>query len=64
MKKTITFLAWSIALTFVFYLLADRLLPPPPPSTQMTLLFAGIAVIVVWIVQCVFGFRKRNSLPK
>ena len=35
MKKTVNFLAWSIALTLVFYFLADRLLPPPPPSTTV-----------------------------
>ncbi|HTZ89986.1 MAG TPA: hypothetical protein VMA71_06585 [Alloacidobacterium sp.] len=52
MKKTVAFLACSIALTLVFYLLADYLLPGPSPSATMVLLFAGIAMVLVWLVQC------------
>ncbi len=60
MKKTVIFLACSIGLTLVFYLLADYLLPPPPPSTEMMLLFGGIAMVLVWMGQCFV----RISRPK
>lgn len=67
MKKTGVFIACSVALTLVFYLLADYLLPPPPPSAPMMLLFAGIAMVLVWLAQCCVrpnGNKKGNAHTK
>jgi|HubBroStandDraft_2_1064218.scaffolds.fasta_scaffold132300_1 hypothetical protein len=64
MKRSAVFLACSIALTLLFYLLAYFFLSPPLPSTPMTLLFAGIAMVLVWVVQmCVHCLRsgKQNT---
>jgi zinc transporter ZupT len=64
MKRSAVFLACSIALTLLFYLLADVFLPPPPPSAPVMLLFAGIAMVLVWVVQmCVHCLRsgKQNT---
>ncbi len=59
MKRAAIFLACSIALTLVFYEVADYL-TPGSPSEEMTLLLAGIAMVLVWIVQCFI----RVSRPK
>ncbi|WP_158752384.1 hypothetical protein [Acidobacterium sp. S8] len=67
MKKTGVFIACSVALTLLFYLLADYLLPPPPPSAPMMLLFAGIAMVLVWLAQCCVranGNKKDNAHTK
>ena len=64
MKRPTVFLACSIALTLLFYLLADFFLPPPPPSAPVMLLFAGIAMVLVWVVQmCIHCLRagKQNT---
>ncbi len=64
MKRSAVFLACSIALTLLFYLLAYFFLSPPPPSVPMTLLFAGIAMALVWVVQmCIHCLRsgKQNT---
>jgi FlaA1/EpsC-like NDP-sugar epimerase len=64
MKRSAVFLACSIALTLLFYLLAYFLLSPPQPTTAMTLLFAGIAMALVWVVQmCIHCLRsgKQNT---
>lgn len=59
MKRSAVFLACSIALTLLFYLLADFFLPPPPPSAPVMLLFAGIAMVLVWVVQmCIHCLRS------
>jgi uncharacterized membrane protein len=64
MKKTIIFLVCSFALTLVLYEIADYL-TPGSPSAEMTLLLAGIAMVVVWLVQC--GIRvsrpKKRGAP-
>ncbi|HUK47383.1 MAG TPA: hypothetical protein VLW06_07325 [Terriglobales bacterium] len=54
MKKSVSFLAATIALTLLFYLLAYFFLPPPPPSASMMVLFAGIAAVLVWILRVAF----------
>jgi hypothetical protein len=64
MKKTVVFLGCSVALTLVFYLLADYLLPPPPPSAPMMLLFAGIAMVLVWLVQCGIRSSRLKEISK
>ena len=59
MKRSAVFLACSIALTLLFYLLASFFLPPPPPSAPVMLLFAGIAMVLVWVVQmCIHCLRS------
>jgi hypothetical protein len=59
MKRSAVFLACSIALTLLFYLLAYFFLSPLPPSAPMTLLFAGIAMVLVWVVQmCIHCLRS------
>ena len=63
MKTTGTFLACSVALTLVFYLLADYLLPGPPPSAAMVLLFAGFAMVLVWLARTAIQ-SIRNSRAK
>jgi hypothetical protein len=62
MKKSALFLAPTIALTLLFYLLAYFYLPPPPPSGSMMALFAGVAAVLVWLWQ--IGFRKARSRRK
>jgi hypothetical protein len=59
MKKSIVFLACSIALTLVLYEIADYFIPGSP-SAEMTILLAGIAMVLVWLVQCAI----RMSRPK
>ncbi len=62
MKKATGFIAFAIALTLLFYLLAYYLLPAPPPSAAMVALFAAIALVITWIGQVTLGkFRSRNS---
>lgn len=51
MKKIVIFLAYSLALTLVLYEIADYL-TPGSPSEGMTLLLAGIAIVLVWVAQC------------
>lgn len=51
MKKTVIFLVCSAALTLAFYEVADYL-TPGSPSEAMTILLAGIAMVLVWLVQC------------
>ena len=68
MKTTVVFLASSVALTLAFYMLADYLLPGPAPSTPMVVLFAGIAMVIVWLTRCVVhsirqGRTKKDSAP-
>jgi hypothetical protein len=56
-----------VALTLCFYLLAYYFLPPPPPSSAMMVLFAGIAIVVVWLARMAIGklrARKRGSQNK
>lgn len=64
MKKTAIFLACSFALTVVFYEIADYLIPGSP-SAEMTLLLAGLAVVLVWVVQCFVRFSrvKKHGAP-
>jgi hypothetical protein len=59
MKKSAVFLASTIVLTLLFYLVAYFYLPPPPPSGSMMVLFAGVAAVLVWLLQ--LGFRKARS---
>lgn len=58
-KKTVIFLGCSLALTLVFYEIADYLVPGSP-SEEMTLLLAILAMVLVWVVQCTI----RVSRPK
>ncbi len=60
MKKIVIFLACSLALTLVLYEIADYL-TPGSPSEEMTLLLAGIAMVLVWVVQC---FIRLSRLSK
>jgi hypothetical protein len=64
MKKIAIFLACSIALTLVFYEIADYLVPGSP-SEEMTFLLAVIAVVLVWVVQsCIRVSRvKKDGAP-
>jgi hypothetical protein len=50
MRKSALFLGLTVAITLLFYLLAYFLLPPPPPSAALMLLFAGLAVAIVWLL--------------
>jgi uncharacterized membrane protein len=62
MKQSAVFLACSVALTLLFYLLAYFFLSPPQPTTAMTLLFAGIAMALVWVVQMgIHCLRSRSG---
>jgi hypothetical protein len=60
-KRSAQFLAWSVALTLAFYLLAYFLLPPPPPDASMTVLFAAIAMCIVACLHWIL--RRRGSKP-
>lgn len=60
MKKIVIFLAYSLALTFVLYEIADYL-TPGSPSEEMTFLLAGIAMVLVWVVQ---GFIRLSRMKK
>ena len=64
MKKIAIFLACSIALTLVFYEIADYLVPGSP-SEEMTFLLAVIAFVLVWVVQsCIRVSRvKKDGAP-
>jgi hypothetical protein len=68
MKRSAVFLACSIALTLLFYLLAYFFLPPPPPSAALMLLFAGIAMVLVWVAQmsvhCLRSGRRNTDAAK
>lgn len=59
MKKTSGFIACSIALTVLFYMLAYYLLPPPPPSAAMVLLFAAVAMVITWAIGA--GWKKFRA---
>lgn len=59
MKKAPGFIALSIGLTVVFYMLAYYLLPAPPPSAAMVLLFAAVAMLITWGVGA--GIKKYRS---
>jgi hypothetical protein len=59
MKKAPWFIACSIALTVLFYMLAYYLLPPPAPTAGMVLLFAAIAMVIVWAVGV--GIKKWRA---
>lgn len=64
MKQPVWFLASSVGLTVILYVLAYYLLPPPPPSASMVLLFAAIAMVAVWMVSlCVRKLRARGHKP-
>jgi len=60
MKSLIIFVVWSIALTLVFYEIADYL-TPGSPSAEVTLLLAGIAVVLVWLVQCAIRMIRTKK---
>jgi len=60
MKKTVIFLACSIALTLVFYEIVDYL-TPGSPSEGLTFLLAGIAVVLVWVVQCCIRVSRMKK---
>lgn len=62
MKKAVIFLVCSAALTLVFYEVADYL-TPGSPSEAMTILLAGMAMVLVWLVQCFIrvGRGKKSS---
>jgi hypothetical protein len=69
MKTTVAFLACSVALTLVFYMLDVYLLPGPPPSAAMVVLFAGVAMVLVWLARsAIQGIRnsraKKNNAHK
>jgi len=59
MKNIAIFFACSLALALVFYEIADYL-TPGSPSAEVTLMLIGLAVVLVWVVQC--GIRV--SRPK
>ena len=63
-KKTVIFLACSLALTLVFYEIADYLVPGSP-SEGMTLLLAILAMVLVWVVQCSIRVSraKKHDAP-
>jgi hypothetical protein len=58
MKKAPGFIACSIALTVLFYMLAYYLLPPAP-TAGMVLLFAAVAMVIVWAVGA--GIKKLRA---
>lgn len=60
MKRLIIFVAWSIALSFVFYEIAD-FLTPGSPSAEVTLLLAGMAVVLVWLGHCAFRMSRTKK---
>ncbi|HYK36062.1 hypothetical protein [Alloacidobacterium sp.] len=62
MKKAVIFLICSAALTLILYEVADYL-TPGSPSEAMTILLAGIAIVLVWLVQCFIrvGRGKKDS---
>lgn len=62
MKKAVIFIVCSAALTFALYEVADYL-TPGSPSEAMTILLAGIAIVLVWLVQCFVrvGRGKKND---
>ena len=60
MKKIIIFLACSLALTIVLYEIVDYL-TPGSPSAEMTLLLAGIAMVMVWLVQCAMRMSRLKK---
>lgn len=60
MKKIGIFLACSLALTLVLYEIVDYL-TPGSPSEGMTLLLAGIAMVLVWVVQCFIRLSRMKK---
>lgn len=60
MKKIVVFLVCSIALTLAFYQIADYLIPGSP-STEMTILLAGIAMVLVWLAQCAIRMSRSKK---
>ena len=60
MKKIAIFLACSLALTVVLYEIADYL-TPGSPSEEMTLLLAGIAMVLVWVAQCCIRISRMKK---
>ena len=62
MKQPVWFIALSIGVTAVFYVLAYYLLPPPPPSGALVALFAGVALVLVWAGSAgVRRLRKKDG---
>jgi hypothetical protein len=51
MKNIVIYLACSLALALIFYEIADYL-TPGSPSLEVTLLLTGLAMVLVWVVQC------------
>ena len=64
MKKVLIFFVFSFVLTVVFYEIADYL-TPGSPSEEMTLLLAILAMVLVWIVQCLIRVSrtKKHNAP-
>jgi hypothetical protein len=59
MKKVPGFIACSIALTVVFYMLAYYSDPSTPITPGMVLLFAAVAMVIVWAVGV--GIKKLRE---
>jgi hypothetical protein len=64
MKKAVIFFACGIALTLIFYEIADYL-TPGSPSAEMTLLLAGMAFVLVWLAHCIIRVSrtKKDGAP-
>ncbi|QNI31500.1 hypothetical protein H7849_20860 [Alloacidobacterium dinghuense] len=60
MKKLAIFLGSSLVLTLVLYEIVDYL-TPGSPSAEMTLLLAGIAMVLVWVAQCAISMNRRTK---
>ena len=58
MKSLIIFVVCSVALTLILYEIADYL-TPGSPSAEVTLLLAGMAVVLVWLGHCAIGMSRR-----
>ncbi len=65
MKQPVWFIGASIGLTVLFYVMAYYLLPPPPPTPALAFMFAGIAIVTVWVAYiCIRKFRERSQKAK
>lgn len=62
MKQSAIFLGSSVFLTLVFYVVAYYFQPTSPPQAPLMALFAGVALVLVWLGQMVI--RKIRSKKK
>ncbi len=61
MKQSVWFIASSIGLTVLFYMLAYYLLPESPPSAALVFLLAAISMVTVWVASlCIRRFRAGS----